>query len=78
MAQCHRSLGETDTALEMFRQFLKAPAEQTTPSARDIANKAIKELASAPGAQSVTSVGISNAIFEPRVRDADCLITPIP
>jgi hypothetical protein len=24
------------------------------------------------------SVGISNAIFEPRVRDADCLITPIP
>jgi hypothetical protein len=24
------------------------------------------------------SVGILNAIFEPRVHDADCLITPIP
>ena len=60
MAQCHRSLGEGETALEMFRSYLKSPPEQTTPATRDIASKAIKELESAPKAASVVPVASSS------------------
>jgi tetratricopeptide (TPR) repeat protein len=46
MAQCHRSLGEAQEALAMFRQYLKSSPEATNPEARAVATKAISELES--------------------------------
>jgi tetratricopeptide (TPR) repeat protein len=46
MAQCHRSLGEAQEALTMFRLYLNFSPEVTNPEARAVATQAIKELES--------------------------------
>jgi tetratricopeptide (TPR) repeat protein len=44
MAQCHRSLGEAQEALALFRQYLNSTPEGTNPEARAVAIKAVHEL----------------------------------
>ena len=61
IAQCHRSLGETQEALMMFRLYLKSSPEGLNPQARVVASTAIKELesgaeATPPGAASGNAV----------------------
>jgi tetratricopeptide (TPR) repeat protein len=46
IAQCHRSLGESQEALMMFRLYLKSSPEGLNPQARAVASTAIKELES--------------------------------
>ena len=43
-AQCHRSLGETQEALMMFKLYLKSSPVGVDPRSRDIASNAINEL----------------------------------
>jgi tetratricopeptide (TPR) repeat protein len=50
IAQCHRSLGESQEALMMFRLYLISSPESLNPQARVVASTAIKELESGAAA----------------------------
>jgi tetratricopeptide (TPR) repeat protein len=81
IAQCHRFLGEDQAALRMFRLFLKSAPEGTSPQARAVATKAIKELESAPKAEpSATTAAPTNgpAAASPVVAPAPTPAAPEP
>jgi hypothetical protein len=69
MAQCHRSLGETQEALMMFRLYLKSSPEGSDPRSRALATKALKELESeaktAPPAPAATPAGLAPTAAAP-------------
>ncbi len=61
IAQCHRSLGESQAALKMFRLYLSSSPEGTSPATRAIATKAIKEIESAPKVEPLAPAGAASA-----------------
>lgn len=74
IAQCHRSLGENQEAVMMFRLYLKSSPEGVDPRSRDIATKALNELESeaktAPPATATTTKSQAPAAAAPAATDA--------